>query len=103
MSFPIDRPRRLRRSAALRRMVRETRLRPEDLVYPAFVREGIGEPLAIPSLAGHHQETEDSLVVAAGDAVRSGCSAVSLFGIPEAKNGEGSMAWDENGVVQRAT
>jgi porphobilinogen synthase len=102
MSFPTDRPRRLRRTAALRRLVRETRVRPEDLVYPAFVREGIDGPVEIATMPGQYQETHDSLMRSVEDAVRLGCGAVILFGIPLEKDAEGSGAWSDRGVVQTA-
>ncbi|MEA2671451.1 MAG: porphobilinogen synthase, partial [Chloroflexota bacterium] len=62
MPFPIDRPRRMRRTAALRRLVRETRLRPDDLIHPAFVREDLDAPREIATMPGQHQETHDSLI-----------------------------------------
>ncbi|MFN2452270.1 MAG: porphobilinogen synthase [Candidatus Dormibacteria bacterium] len=102
MPFPVDRPRRLRRTAALRRMVRETRLRPDDLIYPAFVREGIDAPVPVALMPGVAQETHDSLLAATGDALAKGCAAVLLFGIPAEKDAQGSQAWAERGVVQTA-
>ena len=102
MSFPTDRPRRLRRTAALRRLVRETRLSPADLIHPAFVREGIGQPVAIASMPGQQQETLDSLRAAVDDAVSAGVGAVILFGVPERKDAQGSEAWNEKGMVQQA-
>jgi porphobilinogen synthase len=102
MAFPSERPRRLRRTAALRRLVRETRLRPEDLLYPAFVREGISEPLPISSMPGHVQETCDSLLRSTEAALRVGVGGVILFGIPEVKDAEGSEAWSDRGVAQTA-
>ncbi len=103
MTFPVDRPRRLRRTPALRRLVRETRLAPADLIYPAFVREDITAPLAISSMPGQYQETIESLVRSCHDAVDAGVGAVLLFGIPEHKDATGSEAWNDKGVVQRAT
>ena len=102
MPFPSDRPRRLRRTAALRRLARETRLDPGDLLQPAFVREGIGAPLPIPSMAGQRQETIDSLRDAVEDAVRVGCAGIVLFGVPEQKDPRGSEAWNDHGIVQQA-
>jgi porphobilinogen synthase len=102
MAFPSDRPRRLRRTAALRAMARETLLTPGHLIHPAFVREGITEPVPIASMPGQQQETIASLVVAVRDAVDAGCAAVLLFGVPEHKDAEGSQAWDAEGIVQRA-
>jgi porphobilinogen synthase len=102
MGFPTDRPRRLRRTAALRRLVRETRVRPDDLVYPAFVREDIDSPVEISTMPGQYQETHDSLLRSVEDAVQLGCGAVILFGIPAEKDAEGSGAWSDHGVVQTA-
>jgi porphobilinogen synthase len=102
MAFPSERPRRLRRTAALRRLVRETRLRPEDLLYPAFVREGITDPVPISSMPGHVQETYDSLVRSTDAALRAGVGGVILFGIPEVKDAEGSEAWSDRGAAQTA-
>lgn len=102
MPFPVERPRRLRRTSALRRLVRETRVRPEDLVHPAFVREDVDEPLPIPSMPGQYQESHDSLLLRVGEAVERGCGGVILFGIPREKDAEGSQAWAEHGVVQTA-
>ena len=102
MPFPNDRPRRLRRTAALRRLVRETRLRPDDLILPAFVREDADQPVAIPTMPGQFQETHDSLLRAVGDGLRLGINACVLFGIPAEKDAEGSQAWAEHGVVQTA-
>src|SRR5438445_2117530 len=102
MPFPLDRPRRLRRTPQLRRLVRETRLRPEDLIHPAFVREEVDEPVAIAAMPGQFQESHDSLVRAVDDAVRLGIGAVILFGIPATKDAQGSQAWADHGVVQTA-
>ncbi len=103
MAYPLVRPRRLRRTPALRRLARENRVQPEDLVYPAFVREDITSPVAISSMEGQFQETEDSLVRSVADAVSVGVGAVLLFGIPARKDAQGSEAWNDEGVVQRAT
>ncbi len=102
MAFPSDRPRRLRRTPALRALARETSLTSGDLIQPAFVREDITEPVPIASMVHQHQETLDSLNVAVADIVESGCGAVILFGVPEQKDGSGSQAWHDNGIVQRA-
>lgn len=100
--FPIERPRRLRRTAALRRLVAETSLEPRDLVAPLFVAEGRDEPRAIASLPGHFQHTHESL----RDEVRAlhaaGVGGVILFGVPETKDELGSGAFDDDGVVQVA-
>jgi porphobilinogen synthase len=102
MTFPTDRPRRLRRTPALRRLARETRLHPADLIHPAFVREGIGAPVAIASMPGQRQETVESLRGAVEDTVSLGCAGVVLFGVPERKDPRGSEAWNDRGIVQTA-
>jgi porphobilinogen synthase len=101
-AFPVRRMRRLRRTPALRRLVAETALRPEDLVAPLFVREGIAEPVPIGSLPGHVQHTVPSLLAEAKQLVALGVPAVVLFGVPAARDAEGSGAWDPDGIVQRA-
>ena len=103
MSFPSERGRRLRRTRALRRLVRETTLRPRDLVLPLFVREGAAGPVAIASLPSHRHETVDSAAETVEQSVAAGCGAVLLFGLPESKDAEGSAAWDEHGAVQETT
>jgi len=100
--FPTERPRRLRRTPALRRLVAETSLAPQDLVAPLFVAEGIFEPRAIVSLPGHFQHTISSLRDEVRALVRVGVRGVLLFGVPTTKDEVGSGAWDENGVAQVA-
>ncbi len=100
--FPVIRPRRLRRTAALRNLVAETALRPADLVLPMFVKEGITEPQPIGSMPGVVQHTRDSLRKAAVDAVDAGVGGLILFGIPAVKDGRGSAADDPDGIVQLA-
>jgi porphobilinogen synthase len=102
MAFPTDRPRRLRRTAALRALAAETRLAPGDLICPVFVREGIDAPVAISSMPHQQQETVASAVTAVDDAVAAGCAAVVLFGIPLVKDARGSQAWADDGIVQQA-
>ncbi|MDR5675048.1 MAG: porphobilinogen synthase [Armatimonadota bacterium] len=102
MSFPAFRSRRLRRTEALRRISQEVELSPRHLIAPLFVKEGIPEPLPIPSLPGQVQHTLPSLVKEVGELVELGVGAVILFGIPAHKDAVGSGAWDEQGVVQRA-
>ncbi len=100
--FPVERPRRLRRTPALRDLVAETTLSATDLVAQLFIAEGRDEPRAIASLPGHFQHTLASL----GDEVRhlhaAGVGGVILFGVPSAKDELGSGAWDPDGVVQVA-
>ncbi|GGO60033.1 porphobilinogen synthase [Streptomyces lasiicapitis] len=103
-SFPGSRPRRLRTTPVMRRMVAETRLHPADLVLPAFVREGIGAPVAIGSMPGVFQHTRDSLRKAAVEAVEAGVSGIMLFGVPEEakKDGLGTAGTDPDGILQVA-
>ena len=102
MSFPVSRPRRLRRTAALRRLVAETHLSVDDLVAPLFVREGIHEPQHVASLPGVVQHTRASLRAEVTALRDLGVPAVILFGIPEVKDTTGSEAWNPDGVVQVA-
>jgi porphobilinogen synthase len=102
MPFPTDRPRRLRRTAALRRLVEQTRVHPADLVLPLFVKEGIGEPQDVVSMPGVQQHTLDSLRKAAAEAVDAGVGGLILFGIPQLKDSIGSQADSDGGVVQQA-
>ena len=102
MSFPASRPRRLRRTAALRRLVAETRLSVDDLVAPLFVREGIDEPQPVASLPGVVQHTRSSLRAEVSALRDLGVPAVILFGIPEEKDAVGSEAWNPDGVGQVA-
>jgi porphobilinogen synthase len=101
-SFPAVRPRRLRRSPAMRRLVAQVAVRPADLVLPMFVKEGISEPQPIGSMPGVLQHTRDSLRKAAVDAVEAGVGGLILFGIPAVKDGRGSAADDPAGIVQLA-
>jgi porphobilinogen synthase len=100
--FPAVRPRRLRRTAALRRLVAQTSVRPADLVLPLFVKEGIDEPQPVASMPGVLQHTRDSLRKAAVDAVDSGVGGLILFGVPAVKDARGSAADDPAGIVQLA-
>jgi porphobilinogen synthase len=100
--FPAVRPRRLRRTAALRRLAASTSVRASDLVLPLFVKEGIGEPQPVPSMPGVVQHTRDSLRKAAAEAAEAGAGGVILFGIPAAKDGRGSAADDTGGIIQEA-
>jgi porphobilinogen synthase len=102
MAYPQQRPRRLRRTGALRTLIRETDLEPRHLAAPLFVKEGIDEPAPIGSMPGHHQHTLESLVKEARDIAGRGVLAFVLFGIPERKDPEGSEAWNDEGIAQRA-
>ncbi len=101
-SFPEYRPRRLRRTAALRSLVRETRLAPSQLVLPLFVRPGSGVRQSIASMPGVSQTSVDELLKDARAAAALGVGGVLLFGIPARKDDEGSSAWDDAGPVQSA-
>ena len=100
--FPVARPRRLRRTPALRRLVAETRLAPADLILPMFVKEGIAEPQPVASMPGVLQHTRDSLRKAVHEAAEAGVGGVILFGVPAVKDGTGSAADDPDGIVQLA-
>ncbi|HKE02994.1 MAG TPA: porphobilinogen synthase [Blastocatellia bacterium] len=96
------RPRRLRRTAALREMVRETRLDPADLIYPLFVCPGEGLRREIKSMPGVFNLSVDELVKECEDARRVGVSSIIVFGLPERKDEQGSDAFAEDGITQRA-
>lgn len=102
MAFPTERPRRLRRTPALRRLARETSVEPRSLILPLFVREGLDAPTPIMSLPGHRHETAGSAADTAAEAMSDGCGAVLLFGLPRHKDAEGSGAWADDGAVQQA-
>ncbi|WP_414690894.1 porphobilinogen synthase [Nocardioides sp.] len=102
MDKPLIRPRRLRTTPALRRMVAETSVEPRQLVLPVFVREGITEPVAISSMPGVVQHTRDSLRRAVAEAAELGIGGVMLFGVPVAKDATGSGAVDPDGILNLA-
>ncbi|HEY8453731.1 MAG: porphobilinogen synthase [Micromonosporaceae bacterium] len=102
MPFPVERPRRLRGSAAMRRLVAETRVDPSNLVLPLFVREGLSAPRPVPSMPGVVQHTRDSLRKAAVEAVEAGVGGLMLFGVPERRDAVGSAATDPDGVLNVA-
>jgi len=99
---PEIRPRRLRRTPSLRRLVAETSVRPAQLVLPMFVREDATEPIPIGSMPGVVQHTRDSLRKAAAEAAEAGLGGVMLFGIPTDKDAEGSGALDPDGILNTA-
>jgi porphobilinogen synthase len=101
-SFPVTRLRRLRRTEALRALVRETRLDLDDFVMPLFACPGEGVVRPVDGLGGIAQRSTDELVRESGELAALGVKALLLFGIPEEKDEEGSGAWDEEGIVQRA-
>ena len=96
------RPRRLRSTPALRRLVSEVRLHPSELILPMFVKEGLREPLPLGGMPGVVQHTLDSLLEAAREAVAAGVGGLMLFGIPEHKDEIGSQADDPDGILNRA-
>ncbi len=100
--FPAERPRRLRRTSALRRLVAETTLTPSQLIAPLFVAEGRPSPTPISSLPGQFQHTLDSLVDEARRLAERQVGGIILFGLPATKDATGSQAWDENGIIQVA-
>ncbi len=100
--FPAARPRRLRRTAALRRLVAQTRVQPADLILPMFVKEGISEPQPVASMPGVAQHTRDSLRKAAAEAVAAGVGGLMLFGVPAVKDARGSAADDPAGILAQA-
>ncbi len=102
MTYPGTRPRRLRRTPALRRLVSDVRLHPADLVLPLFVKEGLTEPAPISSMPGVVQHSRESLKKAAHEAVAAGVGGLILFGIPAVKDARGSGADDPSGIVQLA-
>src|SRR5271157_1275777 len=102
MSFPIHRPRRLRRTEAMRGFVRETRLSVRSLIYPLFVCPGVKVKTEIKSMPGNYRWSVDLIVEECRSAHDLGIPAVILFGIPENKDEMGSGAYEPEGIVQRA-
>jgi len=102
MQFPDYRPRRMRRTETLRRMIRETRLTPDRFVYPLFVVPGKDVAREIPSMPGQYNWSVEKAIDAAVQARDVGVPAVILFGVPEHKDAVGSEAWDSGGVIQKA-
>ncbi len=102
VGFPVHRPRRLRQSPAVRRLVSETRLHPADLVLPVFVREGASTPVPLVSMPGVMQHSLASLRVAARVAEELGLGGVMIFGVPEQRDAVGSGADDPDGILNVA-
>src|SRR5689334_8340415 len=102
MPFPQERPRRLRRTEALRALVRETSLAPDDLVWPLFVRPGSKIRNPVKSMPGVFQLSVDELVAEAQAGYEAGVRSVILFGVPEKKDEQGTGAYDPDGIVPRA-
>jgi porphobilinogen synthase len=103
MLFPDYRPRRLRQSEGLRRMIRETDLSVNDLILPLFVIDGKNVNNPIPSMPGHFQHSIDNILKTAKEAYNLGVPAIILFGIPKKKDPLGTAAYAEDGIVQKAT
>jgi porphobilinogen synthase len=101
-SFPTARPRRLRRSAALRAAVRETVLAPSQLVAPLFVKDGIREPQPVASMPGVVQHTLESLQSEVKELRAAGVASFLLFGVPAHKDAQGSEAWNDDALLQRS-
>jgi len=102
MAYPRSRPRRLRRTPALRALVREIDLAPRHLIAPLFVKEGVSEPVPIGSMPGQFQHTLKSLRKEVVEIASKGVTAFMLFGVPERKDPEGSEAWNPDGIAQKA-
>ena len=102
MNYPDYRPRRMRRTENFRRMIRETRLAPDDFIYPLFIVPGSGVAKPIGSLPGQFNYSIDKAVDAAAAAADLGIPGVILFGVPERKDSVGSEAWKESGIIQKA-
>jgi porphobilinogen synthase len=102
MSFPTHRPRRLRRSEALRGLVRETRLSVSGLVYPMFVCPGTKVRKEVSSMPGVHQQSVDQILEECREVEALGLPAIILFGLPESKDARGAISTSTEGVVQRA-
>ncbi|MFJ9441746.1 porphobilinogen synthase [Kitasatospora sp. NPDC101235] len=100
--FPYVRPRRLRRSPAMRRLVAETRLHPAELILPLFVREGVSEPVPVRSMPGVVQHTRDTLRKAAVEAAEAGLGGLMLFGVPEVQDATGTEGTNPDGILQQA-
>ena len=96
---PVSRPRRLRTTPAMRRMVAETRVAPAQLMLPVFIREGIDSPVEITSLPGQFQHSTESIKELATQAAEAGIGGIDLFGIPVHKDEIGSQAWDPKGIL----
>lgn len=102
MGFPVTRPRRLRVSEAMRRLVRETELNAGDLIYPVFVTEGTGVVVPVEAMPGVNRFSVDTLLSEVERVVAVGVPGIIIFGVPAAKDEAGSGAWAADGVVQRA-
>ncbi|MEE8396959.1 MAG: porphobilinogen synthase [bacterium] len=102
MSFPAMRPRRLRANPTLRRMVRETKVSVDDLLYPMFIADGQGVRNPVPSMPEVYQFSIDEVLKEIEEVVALGIPAIDLFGVPDEKDREGKFALDDDGLIQRA-
>ncbi len=102
MSFPVDRPRRLRRNERIRSLVRETTLAGGDFIYPMFVCPGKDVRTEVPSMPGIYQQSVDRFLEECREVEQLGIAGIILFGLPEKKDDRGSEAWDPEAAVQRA-
>jgi len=102
MDFPVTRMRRLRRTAAMRSLVRETHLRPSSLIYPLFICPGVGVRKPISSMPGVFNLSLDEALKEAAECVQLGVGGLLLFGLPSEKDEEGTGAWHEDGIVQQS-
>ncbi|MFI2607202.1 porphobilinogen synthase [Kitasatospora sp. NPDC018619] len=100
--FPYVRPRRLRQSPAMRRLVAQTRLHPAELILPLFVREGVSEPVPVTSMPGVVQHTRDTLRKTAVEAAEAGLGGLMLFGVPQVQDAVGSEGTNPDGILQQA-
>ncbi|WP_406199824.1 porphobilinogen synthase [Kitasatospora sp. NBC_01560] len=100
--FPFVRPRRLRTTPAMRRLVAETRLHPAELILPLFVREGVDAPVPVTSMPGVVQHTRDTLRKAAVEAAEAGLGGLMLFGVPAVQDATGSEGTNPDGILQQA-
>ncbi|MEU7481510.1 porphobilinogen synthase [Lentzea sp. NPDC042327] len=100
--YPLHRPRRLRTTPAMRRLVSETEVRPRQLILPMFVKEGLASPTEISSMPGVLQHTRDSLRKAAVEAVQAGVGGIMLFGVPAERDAVGSAGTDPDGILNAA-
>src|SRR6202166_1999242 len=101
MNFPVTRLRRLRRTEAMRSLVRETHLHPGAMIYPLFICPGEGVRKEIGSMPGVFNLSVDEAVKEAEEAAQLGLGGLLLFGLPASKDEQGTGAWDDNGIVQQ--
>jgi len=102
MYFPAYRPRRLRRNSNLRKLLAETKLSVDDLIYPMFVRPGKNKKVPVSSMPGIYKQSIDNLIKEIRGVKKLGIKAILLFGIPERKDEMGTEGYDENGIIQKA-